>query len=446
VHSGTWHGVEGLKGLAPRAVAIARAAGDDEALTFALTPTAMLAVFAGDGATGVAYGSEAVEVAARVRNWWAYVHAVAWRLNAVEVETSRAYAEGLRRYRERMVALGAPHTYAAVMSADEADSWLAVGSWRRAVDRLRDALAADPGPLADVKTRVVAARLAALQGRPDEAVAHLARADERFADLGDFVAFQFDTVRAEVHLACGDAEAAFGAALRGLTREGPVPTMAEWLVPHALRALADLADAERTRPAISHDAAAARAEDFVARFPRIVRDVGPSTPLGEAQAAALEALAAAETARARGADDGALRAGELAWEESYACRRGAEAFLDAGDRAPGVTLLRRGLAAAEALGAVPVTDALRDLAVRARVLLDEPASPDAVGVPDGPVTGITAREREVLVLVAAGRTYAEIAVALTISEKTVSTHVSHLLAKTGARNRVELSGMVRRRS
>lgn len=447
VHSGTWHGVEGLEPLAPRAVGIARAAGDDEALTYALRATAMLAVFAADGATGIASGGEAVEVAARVRDWWGYVHAVAWRLNAVEVGASRAYAEGLRRYRERMVALGAPHTYAAVMSADEADSWLAVGDWRRAVDRLRDALAADPGPLADVKARMVAARLAALQGHPDEAVAHLERADERFEDLRDFVAFQFDTIRAEVHLARGDAEAAYDAALRGLTREGPVPTMAEWLVPLALRALADLAG-----PARPADVAA-RLEAFRARFPRVVRDVGPSTPLWEAQVAALEALSAAEEARARRDDDGtswsvaadALAAAELAWEEAYACRRGAEAYLAAGVRASGVTLLRRGLAAAEALGAVPVSGALRDLAVRARVPLDEPAAAVDVDVPAGPVPGLTARELEVLALVVAGRTYAEMAAALTISEKTVSTHVSHLLAKTGARNRVELAGLARRR-
>ena len=31
-----------------------------------------------------------------------------------------------------------------------------------------------------------------------------------------------------------------------------------------------------------------------------------------------------------------------------------------------------------------------------------------------------------------------------ISEKTVSSHVSHLLAKTGTSNRVELSGLARR--
>ena len=58
--------------------------------------------------------------------------------------------------------------------------------------------------------------------------------------------------------------------------------------------------------------------------------------------------------------------------------------------------------------------------------------------------GLTGREREVLALVAVGRTYGEIARALMISEKTVSTHISHLLDKTGSANRVELARLVHR--
>ena len=58
--------------------------------------------------------------------------------------------------------------------------------------------------------------------------------------------------------------------------------------------------------------------------------------------------------------------------------------------------------------------------------------------------GLTEREREVLDLIAVGRTYVEIARTLMISEKTVSTHVSHLLAKTGTANRVELARLVHR--
>ena len=54
------------------------------------------------------------------------------------------------------------------------------------------------------------------------------------------------------------------------------------------------------------------------------------------------------------------------------------------------------------------------------------------------------REREVLSHIVAGRTYAETAEALFISEKTVSVHVSNLLRKTGTRSRVEVADLVRR--
>jgi DNA-binding CsgD family transcriptional regulator len=53
--------------------------------------------------------------------------------------------------------------------------------------------------------------------------------------------------------------------------------------------------------------------------------------------------------------------------------------------------------------------------------------------------GLTPRERNILEFVVAGRTYGEIARALMISEKTVSSHISNLLRKTGAANRVDLA-------
>jgi DNA-binding NarL/FixJ family response regulator len=62
--------------------------------------------------------------------------------------------------------------------------------------------------------------------------------------------------------------------------------------------------------------------------------------------------------------------------------------------------------------------------------------PPAAGIPAA-LRELTDREVEVLRHVAAGATNAEIAAALVVSEATVRTHVGHLLAKLGARGRVQ---------
>ena len=57
---------------------------------------------------------------------------------------------------------------------------------------------------------------------------------------------------------------------------------------------------------------------------------------------------------------------------------------------------------------------------------------------------LTPREREILALVAAGRSNGEIGKQLFISAKTVSVHVSNVMAKLGAGSRTEASALARR--
>ena len=91
-----------------------------------------------------------------------------------------------------------------------------------------------------------------------------------------------------------------------------------------------------------------------------------------------------------------------------------------------------------AVRAVAAGDAVLSAAVT-RQLLDQVARrlPAAVSqLPDG-LVALTDREREVLRLLAAGLSNAEIAAALVLSAETVKSHVSHLLGKLGLRDRVQ---------
>ncbi|NPD04138.1 AAA family ATPase [Nocardioides sp. zg-1308] len=107
-------------------------------------------------------------------------------------------------------------------------------------------------------------------------------------------------------------------------------------------------------------------------------------------------------------------------------------------------------AAGDAPGAREVADLARASAhaMRATALLAELT---ALGSAPAPATGagddtvLTPREREILALVAEGRSNGEIGKQLFISTKTVSVHVSNILAKLDAASRTEAAAVARRR-
>lgn len=74
-----------------------------------------------------------------------------------------------------------------------------------------------------------------------------------------------------------------------------------------------------------------------------------------------------------------------------------------------------------------------------RRLLDRYVERPLFGARPDRLAGLTDRQLEVLRLVAGGRSNAEVAAALFLSEATVKTYVSHLLTRLGLRDRVQLT-------
>ena len=99
--------------------------------------------------------------------------------------------------------------------------------------------------------------------------------------------------------------------------------------------------------------------------------------------------------------------------------------------------LRADLAVHEAAGATAQARTCRDLLRGAGATVGR-GGPGRVP-PSLRALGVTAREFDVLTLVATGLTNAEVARRLVVSPRTVDTHVANLLAKTGAVGRRELS-------
>jgi DNA-binding CsgD family transcriptional regulator len=130
------------------------------------------------------------------------------------------------------------------------------------------------------------------------------------------------------------------------------------------------------------------------------------------------------------------------YETARARWRLAEALAEAGQRDEAQAQWLLAAFTADELGATRLRAALTDLGRRAR-LGPAPGGTLAAGaaVRRNPLSSLTSREAEVLRLVAAGHSNREIGAELFIAPKTVSVHVSNILAKLGAASRTEAAAI-----
>jgi DNA-binding NarL/FixJ family response regulator len=83
-------------------------------------------------------------------------------------------------------------------------------------------------------------------------------------------------------------------------------------------------------------------------------------------------------------------------------------------------------------------EALISPSITRRLIAEFANRPDSPRKPDHRLDALTTREREVMQLIAAGRTNDEIAAQLVVSPLTAKTHVSRIMAKLGARDRSQV--------
>jgi len=154
--------------------------------------------------------------------------------------------------------------------------------------------------------------------------------------------------------------------------------------------------------------------------------------LGEPSAALVCLRRAADRLDGLGLPFQAARA-RLDWAEVAAAGRADDDHVPA-DRADAAQAAHRSLAAFDRLGARPLADRARRLL---RALGERPAAPPRTATGE-----LSERELQVVRLVAAGLSNAEIAGRLFISPRTVTTHLQHVYARLGLPSRTALTRWV----
>lgn len=456
----------GTFATAERAVELARLVGDEEAELNSRLTLACLRVDSGDVDAGLAALRTALDRAV-ARGYHAVIGRGHVNLPSVleGVGRSREAVEVTERGAELTTHYGLKDKTSWV-TGNRAESLQSLGRWEEARTAALDARRLAQSPRARALAAHRLAHLALDRGDLDTAARELHTARENYGTHDPQPQHTLPMARFALRLAAHRGRLPDARHILERTLDtGFPPGTQRYAWPLLWSATTAESDA-RGLPAAAADRPRilARIRDAAKKLPRLA-------PVWDAYGLAVEAeLRRAEGRELPDAWSAAVAAFaplERPYELAWTCYRWAESLLTAGERAgPGpegrtpreaaVLLLAQAHTAAREMGARSLSDEIDLLARRARLPLpgERPAARDEspAACEEGPAAertsaaalGLTPRERDVLQLVAEGRSNRQIADALFISPKTASVHVSHILAKLGVSGRGEAGAVAHR--
>jgi ATP/maltotriose-dependent transcriptional regulator MalT len=336
------------------------------------------------------------------------------------------------------------------LAANLAESLMSLGRWDEAAEVIERALELCLGPGMPAGLSRLAGDVALARGDLPGAAGSAAASSGALARRWYRPLYHLPLARLEIELHLAQGRPQDAVALTGQVLErfavAESPRYAWPLVVAGARACAAAVGA-----ATHEQDLAGRADRLLDRLRQLAETMDATGPLQEAhrltfaaQAARASGAAAAPGNDPRPAWDAAAQAWERLgqpYELARALLHAAEAAMDHGDRDDAARRLARAAPLADKLGAGRLREQIGSLARRARLGLPSVGRP--ASSPPG-IAGLTAREAEVLRLVAAGRSNRDVAAELFISAKTVTVHVSNILAKLHATSRTEAAAIAHR--
>ncbi len=438
--------------LAEAALAISRAVGAGAAETRALAALGLDLAGRSDLERGIPMLRDGYELALELGEPQAIFLTgvgLGWALD--EAARHEEALELARSARERLRAMGADARFGGQLASKMGRALYDLGRWDEAARVLDETIASSPNRYA--MRWLLSNRIQLSIGRGKLGSAR--RDILTYEALGERVVGPdpdlMSTRRAELAVVSGEPIVARQIIAESLARliEPELDTDARRLMLAGLYAEAEEADAARGSGDRDREAMAiartGELEEQMHRHIERVREVAadPVPPI-DADLQLADALAS----RARGEADHAL------WEAAVRSRRAlgrpyelartltdlAAVSFRARRRDEGAAALAEAHVIAIALGARPLREAIESLARRARIGLEGvDTAEDAADR-----LGLTPREREVLALLADGRSNRQIGDKLFMAESTAGVHVSNILGKLGVTRRSEAAAVAHR--